>query len=456
MTLRVRFAIAATSIVTVLVLLVLTVPGFVERAQQGELDRQLVAELPAALHLASLSTAGSPGSTPKNPLRFSDLYLARFDNGARIVLLNAANVASAPLAPAVATHGHVSAVIVTVGSFEGSGRWRAELVRRGHQDDVLAALPLAVVDSTVATLREALFVAGGAIVVLIAALWWWVLRLGLLSIARAVQLAEAITTGQRGRRLKRVGGRTEGALLTQALNDMLDEEHQREERLQRFLADASHELRTPVTVVQGVADLWRHCAVTDEVQRDDAMRRVGLEAARMGALVDDLLQLARLDAHAGGKPELVDISALLHAVTSEADDIKNHPLAFEVEEGLLVLGYPELLRRAIANLLRNAAVHTPSATARRLSARRDQARVVIDVHDDGPGLSEEEVAHAFERFWRAPEANHHPGSGLGLAIVADIVAEHGGTASIDSAPERGTTITLTLQIADPAGSDTAS
>jgi two-component system OmpR family sensor kinase len=161
----------------------------------------------------------------------------------------------------------------TVGSLNGPLAWRALLVRQADGQEVLIAASLESVSATDGQLRLALLVGGGGLVLIGAALWWWLLRLGLDPIADVTTVADAITAGDRSRRVSEPAGGSEAAHLARAINVMLDEEQASEDRLRRFVADASHELRTPLTVMQGVAELWREGALADKEAIDDALRR---------------------------------------------------------------------------------------------------------------------------------------------------------------------------------------
>ena len=165
---------------------------------------------------------------------------------------------------------------------KGPIAWRALLVRHPNGQEVLVAASLASVDATDAQLRLAMLVGGAALVIILAALWWWLIRLGLNPIAEVTSVADAITGGDRSRHVRDPDREARPRHLARAFNVMLDEEQATEDHLRRFVADASHELRTPVTVIQGVAELWRKGALSEEGAIDDALRRVGQEGGAHG------------------------------------------------------------------------------------------------------------------------------------------------------------------------------
>jgi two-component system, OmpR family, sensor kinase len=274
---------------------------------------------------------------------------------------------------------------------------------------------------------------------------WWVLRLGLRPLAEVTRVAEAIVAGDRSRRVQVKATGTEAAHLAAALNLMLDQQQATEDRLRRFLADAAHELRTPVAAIAGFADLYRQGAIGPD-QLDDVMRRIGQEAARMRGLVEDLLLLARLDE---GRPldrAPVDVVALVaDAVLDASARYPSRPVRVVGDKGVPVIGDEARLRQVVAILVSNALTHTRGAVTIALEDAID--RVVLVVSDEGPGVAPEAVAHVFDRFWRGDAARERKGSGLGLAIARGIVQAHGGMITLTSAPSAGTQVRVVLPAA---------
>ncbi|MCL2781595.1 MAG: HAMP domain-containing histidine kinase [Actinomycetia bacterium] len=246
-----------------------------------------------------------------------------------------------------------------------------------------------------------------------------------------------------------------------------------EERMRQFLADASHELRTPLTSIRGYAELSRMRRATGRPLTDgdlndaDTLARIEHEGTRMSRLVEDLLLLARSDQGMAPQREPIDVSELVDdAVEGSLAVHPDRRIDVVVPAPLTVFGDRDQLLRVVRNLITNATVHTRSdgpirvsAVAERAGAERagaeraaDGATIVLRVDDCGPGLPPEQVAHVFERFWRADKARSRArgGSGLGLPIVASIVAAHGGTVAFDSAVETGSTVTVRLPANPPA------
>jgi two-component system, OmpR family, sensor kinase len=276
----------------------------------------------------------------------------------------------------------------------------------------------------------------GAVVALIAALIAAALtRRGLGPLQRLVRGAEEIErTGDPGRRLPAAEGTPaeEVAQLTGVLNRMLASLERSRASERRFLADASHELRTPVTTLLGNAEYARRHGADPEVLAD--LQR---DAARLARLVDGLLALEREGA---GAPALmpVDLARLLADTVHEHEQAGAQLRLGELEPAT-VKGDPDALRRVIDNLIDNALVHGPAGgeVDIDLIGRDGQAR--LSVRDAGPGPDPDQHDRLFERFWRAPDASQRPGSGLGLSIVAAIVERHGGRITVD-----GSTFTVEL------------
>ncbi len=280
----------------------------------------------------------------------------------------------------------------------------------------------------------------------------WIVRRGLHPIETMAAQADRITAGDLTDRVYPGDSGTEVGRLGAALNGMLTRieaaVHEREENQEltrRFFADASHELRTPLASLRANAELYQQGALPERAQVDEAMRRIVLEAQRMSTLVDDMLRLARLDHHPQPEPEEVDLSRLVGECTERAQSADPaRAWHTDIEPGLTVTGDPELLHRAVGNLLANVSVHTPDSAAGTITASRCDGTVTIDVSDDGPGVPQAQLARIFDRFYRAPVPGHPAGSGLGLAIVAAVAAAHHGTATATLNRPHGLRVTMTL------------
>jgi two-component system, OmpR family, sensor kinase len=249
---------------------------------------------------------------------------------------------------------------------------------------------------------------------------------------------------------------TELGTMSDALNHLLEHVesslHARqlsEERLRRFIADASHELRTPVAVVRSHAEYAQRTSSQLPAPITKSLERIVAESDRMGHLVNDLLLLARLDS---GRPlarDEVDLTRLvLDAVSDARIAGRNHVWTLELPaEPVIVLGDEHALHQVVANLLANARTHTPTRTVVHASIRtcdeRGETQIVIT--DNGPGIPDAVKSAVFERFVRGHDSRSHTegSTGLGLSIVSAIVRAHHGRIDLTSRPGE-TTFTITL------------
>ena len=354
--------------------------------------------------------------------------------------------------------------IVTVGGRGGdSTHYRVLEVADPAQAEnpggfVVVAVPLREVDQTLHRLLavEALVFAGVLIALAIAALA--LVRIGLLPLDRIGRTAGAIAGGDLSHRVEHADAGTEVGRLGIALNAMLDrleqafsERQQSEDRLRTFLADASHELRTPLASIRGYAELYRIGAASGSGDVARSMKRIEDEAARMGLLVEDLLTLARLDEVADAPDVDVDVVAVARDVVADARaTAPDREIAIDGDRRAVVSGRPDQLHQVLANLLRNALVHTPAGTPVEVSVSRGDGLVRADVRDHGPGLPDGDPQALFDRFWRAEAGRERgrDGAGLGLSIVAAIVASHGGSVHAADADDGGAVFTVLLPAHD--------
>jgi two-component system, OmpR family, sensor kinase len=346
---------------------------------------------------------------------------------------------------------------LTVAASDGGPRFRVVTSATPSGGMLATAISLDDVDTAVAHARRVLLVAALAALGATAAATWWAIRRGLRPIDRMVATAEAIASGNITERIDVPNPGDEVGRLGGALNRMLDRiadalsaRRASEERMRRFVADASHELRTPLTAIRGYAELYRQ-GQDDSAAVGTAMGRIEQAATRMGTLVEDLVLLARLDQGRHLEEARVDVAAVVADAVADARvvepgrriDLASAPHAW-------VTGDRGRLRQVVDNLLANVHEHTDPATKVTMGVEAHPPDVVVTVSDDGPGMSEVDAAHAFDRFWQASPTDDHPrrGTGLGLAIVADLVAAHGGQVGLDSAPGAGTRVTIRLPGAD--------
>ncbi|HTW21359.1 MAG TPA: HAMP domain-containing sensor histidine kinase [Mycobacteriales bacterium] len=345
----------------------------------------------------------------------------------------------------------------------GDYRLRAYPAAGGER--LVVGLPLKPVHETLAELLAVELVVFAVVLVATAASSGWLVGFSLRPLARITATAREVAatplTDSEPMLRSRVATPNPGSEVGQlglAFNHMLDHveaslitRRDSEERLRRFIADASHELRTPVASIRGHAESVRHGPEELPASLLAALARIESEAGRMGVLVDDLLLLARLDAGRELAKETVDLSRIsIDAVSDARVAGRDHRWLLDLPpEPVLVTGDDHRLRELVNNLLTNARVHTPAGTVVRLEVTADDAARMIElrVSDNGPGIPGAAQARVFERFYRADSvrAPETGSSGLGLAIVEAVARAHGGSVGLASGAD-GTTVSVRLPL----------
>jgi two-component system OmpR family sensor kinase len=323
--------------------------------------------------------------------------------------------------------------------------FRVRVSTLSNGDFLFLATPISSVTSTLSKLATVEWLVSLAALAASLLLGAWLVRVGLRPLRDVERTAEAITQGDLSERVQNASPRTEVGHVATAFNVMLEriealftELRESEGRLRRFVADASHELRTPIAAVSGYAQLFRGGAATG---REDLVRvaeGIERETDRMSRLVEDLLLLAKLDEHEPLSREPVELVGLALEARDTAI-VAGPSWAVDVvaTEPVEVLGDAEALRRVLDNLLANVRAHTPPGTHATVTVSRDAATARLAVVDDGPGIDEAQAEAIFERFYRVDESRSRStgGTGLGLSIVAAIITAHGGT--VRAVPARG-------------------
>jgi two-component system OmpR family sensor kinase len=355
--------------------------------------------------------------------------------------------------PALVASGDIE----TIPSDDGSINYRAFGWVTDTDEIGVWAIPLSEVDDAVRGIIRTFLITGAGVAVLGALATWFAVRRELRPVDRMVDTATAIAAGDLTQRVQDVNSSTELGRLGTALNEMLVQiedaivqEQAAKERLADFVADASHELRTPIAAVLGYSELYRSGALADDDAIDNAMRRIGTETSRMERLVADLLLLARLDHPQAMEPVSVNLAAVVRDAVTDSQAIDaDHPITVVGSDSVRVNGDEQRLTQVVANLLANARTHTPKGTTVTVTLRENDGQVVMDVIDDGPGLPEKDAEKLFERFYRIDSSRSRAsgGAGLGLAIVAAIVAAHDGTIEAGNEEGRGARVTVTLPVA---------
>ena len=338
----------------------------------------------------------------------------------------------------------------TVNGPNGSS-YRAIAGLIGHGQTIVYAAPLAPVHATVHDLTVRVVVIGGIAALLLCLVLWGFLTAASRPIDAMIGVASEIGRGDLTARIDDNDLAGEARRLGVALNQMVTrlqqdaaDKAESEELLRQFIADASHELRTPITNIRGYAQLSRMGAADDPAE---AIEHIEAETTRMSELVDDLLLLARFDQGRVAPREPVDLVAIVKQVVADARVVEPGRLfRLGTAEESLVLGNADELRRVFANLLANVRVHAPGTEPCEITLETNALETIVTVTDHGPGMTPDVATKAFDRFYRADEsrARDSGGSGLGLAISQAIVIAHGGTVRLTSTPGAGAVATVSL------------
>jgi two-component system OmpR family sensor kinase len=277
------------------------------------------------------------------------------------------------------------------------------------------------------------------------ALAWFVAGRILAPVRTVTDLARSITESDLTARLP-VGGNDELGELARTFNRMLERLEQAFATQRAFVDDASHELRTPITIIRGHLDLL-HQGLAD---RDEVMSIVGDELDRMTRQVDDLLTLAKAVQPAFLHPSVCDVEALTREVFTKAQALGQRRWELDaVGHGLAVVDR-QRLTQAMVQLATNAVQHTGPEDRVAVGSAVDGSVVRFWVADSGVGIAASDQEHIFDRFTRVgAQTPYGSGSGLGLAIVRSIAQAHHGTVDVDSKPGRGARFTITLPIDEP-------
>lgn len=343
-------------------------------------------------------------------------------------------------------------------SAPGDEQWRT-IVRRDEGITTVVAKSLEQENSILARLMVVQFIISAIVLVILALLAYYLAYRALRPLREVERTAGEIAAGELDKRVPSWPQKTEVGQLSRALNTMLERlqgslEHsrQREEQMRRFVGDASHELRTPLTSVRGYGELYRAGAIKDA---DKVLEKIDAESERMSLLVEDLLALTRAE---GQRLDLKPVDMLevgLSVVSSARAAFPERSISLDNRtEGVpVVKGDASRLHQVLLNLVTNGVRHggEDASVTVRLARGQDEngdREVIVRVVDDGVGMSKEDAAHIFERFYRADQSRSRAsgGSGLGLAIAKSLVEQHGGSVAVDSEPGKGSTFTIRLPL----------
>lgn len=310
----------------------------------------------------------------------------------------------------------------------------------GGQGALQVARPLDEVDRQLDQIVLVLVFVGSAGIALGAGLGALVARTALAPVARFTRRTEELAADPDPYQRMEVRGRDELARLAASFNTTLDALERSVEAQRQLVADASHELRTPIASLRANIQTLEHADRLPHHEREALRADVVSELDELTALVADIVELAR-----GAKPgELTDdvrIDRIVEEVVARANGRAHNQVSFEVSaEPTLVRGQPQRIQRALSNLVDNALKWSPAGGTVELTLRGGD----LTVRDHGPGFAEADLAHVFERFYRAQDARGMPGSGLGLAIVRQAAEAHGGQAEAANAPSGGAIVRVSF------------
>lgn len=349
------------------------------------------------------------------------------------------------------------AAMTDVALNQAPGRSLSLLVTKGDERYVfVVAVPMSNVYGTLATLRLILVSAGLIVLAATALVGYRLATIALRPVDLMTQRAQLIGRDQLKARLAEPETDDELSRLAHVLNEMLDRLYQIIESHQRFAADASHELRSPLAILRGRLELALRRARSVEEYRA-VVETCLSEVVRLTRLSEDLLELARSDAQRLDldltEVELQPLVAQEVARLLPEAESRNVTLTAQVNSDLTVIADETRLRRVLGNLLSNAVHYSKPEGGRVIvnagnGAGDGDGEVWIEVCDDGIGLDVEHQQHVFERFWRADEARNvrSGGAGLGLAICREIVRAHGGRITFNSSPGRGSSFRICFPV----------
>ena len=409
------------------------------------------ADLSHPLHIHEMSPGTAPPSFPR-----LDKFIQFVDLDSRIIA-RSANLGTARLPTSASLLAKLRTGEKAFETLNDFGGEPVRLISVPLQigDHVYAIQVATSLDDANATLRLAriLFLAMstgilGAVVLTGAMLARTVLR----PIDRIVARARVIGESALAERLPHPGTQDEMARLVETLNDMLARIERSFEAQRRFTADASHELRSPLSRLRAELEVTLRRA-RERAEYEEALRSCLSEVERLSHLTDELLMLARLDAGgSSGAPRSVDLISILHeAVKLLGTEAlrRNVALVTDIPPELAVNVAPAAVSHVVANVLDNAVKFSPLGGDVTIGVAIEGSSAVVAVSNSGPGIPEDELPRLFERFYRGSAARHMeaPGVGLGLAICRALVEGQGGRISVNSAIDSGVTFTIRLPLA---------
>ncbi|MFJ8863900.1 sensor histidine kinase [Streptomyces sp. NPDC102451] len=454
-----------------------------------QLRRTLVQQLDERIHSAAVVAQRLPdlqGLVGEKQIRntveqqgIRDVYAARLGPDGHVARVIRPAGGAPPALPrldtaAVAEHDGEP---FSVGSVAGDEEWRAVALPNGSGQpagSVVAAGSLSEVDASMRRLSGRVLLIDVAVMGLLGVAGWFAVRAGLRPLRRVETTAAAIAAGDLSSRVPELAAPgTELGSLSASLNTMLDRieagdavRADAERSMRRFIADVSHELRTPLAGIKGFTELYRMGGMPARTDVDGAMSRMEREAGRLVDLVEELLLLARFDERGAAAVQTLQLTPMdlrtlaadalrdLRALDPDRSVVLTGPDGGP-PGGAPVLGDEARLRQVMSNLVGNAIAHTPAGSPVRIGVGVQGGQAVLELCDQGPGMTAEQAARVFDRFYRADTARGRTqtgGAGLGLSIVHSLVTVHGGRVEVHTAPGQGATFRILLPLhTEPPG-----
>jgi len=380
----------------------------------------------------------------------SPILLVRFNNG-RVISNSETLIENAVGSPPTSTAEPTYATVTLDG--ESYRLLATPLLSLGEQVGLFeAALSMGPVQLTASGIATTLSAAGLIALAIMLPLAYLGTRRALSPLTRMAADAAVISHAKPGRRIEYDGPRDELGSLSESLNSMLVRLENSFDDQRRFVADASHELRTPVAVIRGNVELLRSDTASGE-EAGESLAMIENEAVRMTRLLDEMLALARLEDPSRLQLQPLEVGTSVDEVVARARLLGDRRVVREGDCDVWVSGDPDLLDQALMNLLKNAIAHTHAGGLIVVECEAHPATVRISVTDDGPGIPEADISRVFDRFYRAQGGRRDGatgGAGLGLAIVERLVQLHGGTVSASNVVPHGARFTIELpRIAEP-------
>ena len=389
---------------------------------------------------------------PINEFASPGTYIQLIDtDGSVVVKSDNLGEQELPVDPSLVERGFGGeAAIGTIAAGDGA-RVRVMVSPLFLQNEVLlleVGQSLENVDATMSQVRWAIL--GGVLItlVLVGILGWVIVRRALSPVEQITRTAQSIeSSSDLSRRVGYIGPKDEIGRLATTFDHMIGHLHRVFESQKHFIADASHDLRGPLTVFQGNLDLLKRNL--GDKERQESLRAMEAETERMGKMVNDLLLLAEVESGAIEFRERVSLKAiLLEGLKRGQQQAGDRKIVIGHQEDLSIRGDVYRLNQLLGNLVDNAIKYTPEGGTITLSLFRDGDWARLEVADNGVGIPPEHLPHIFDRFYKVDQARTRArgGSGLGLAIVKGIAEQHGGEVTVTSDPGKGSIFTVWLKL----------